>query len=57
MKVGEMTDYAKAWKQFVEGEQYAGCIKELTRKGIRSPYASNILRIAFDAAWNSKPSK
>jgi uncharacterized protein YutE (UPF0331/DUF86 family) len=54
MKITEMTDYAKAWKEFIESDDYINCIKKLSQKGVLNPYASNILRTAFDAGWNSK---
>jgi uncharacterized protein YutE (UPF0331/DUF86 family) len=57
MKITEMTEYAKAWKEFTESDDYARCIKNLYQKGVINPYAANILRTAFDAGWNNKPSK
>ena len=49
-----MTDYAKAWRAFVESDDYARCIKNLYQKGVINPYSSNILRTSFDAGWNAK---
>jgi len=53
IKIAEPTEYEKAWDIYRRSRDYARTMKELIRKNIHDPYATNILRSSFDAGYNA----
>jgi hypothetical protein len=49
-----LTPYARAWAKFRGSEDYKKLRAHITDVG--DPYATNRIRVAFDAGWNSKTS-
>jgi hypothetical protein len=49
-----LTEYEMAWNIFITSDGYRDCHYALADKGIRMPYIENILRVAFDAGYNSR---
>ena len=47
-------DHSIAWNNYKSTLDYKTSIAMLKNKGILQPYADNMLRYAFDAAWNAK---
>lgn len=48
-------EYNKAWQEFTISSDYHKAMTTMFIMGLLSPESQGILRIAFDAGWNSKP--
>lgn len=49
------TEYSQAWKTYKNTNGYQLSVSILKDAGLTQPYIDNILREAFDYAWNFKP--
>lgn len=47
----EITNYRKAWIDYVKNGGYKSASDALKKSGIKQPYRDNILMNAFEAAW------
>ena len=52
-----MTPYSKEWDAFKKTIDYKKCVAAMKKSAMRQPYIDNILRLAFDAGWNSELKK
>lgn len=46
------TEYSKAWTAYKKSIDYKQSVAELKFNGLKQPYIDNMLKSAFEFAWN-----
>lgn len=47
------TNYSQAWLKFRKSDDYKRLMEVMKKQGIKQPYSSNILKLAFAEGWRA----